>query len=65
MSKEKSSCVLWCVIPWKDKTCKECVGCHVAYNENIGALQLTRVGSRRVIQVGACIMIVISVIGVP
>ncbi len=35
-----------------------------AYNENIGALQLTRVGSRRVIQVGACIMIVISVIGV-
>ncbi|CAL8465374.1 g4910 [Coccomyxa elongata] len=34
-----------------------------AYNENIGAMQLTRVGSRRVIQVGACIAIIISVIG--
>ena len=35
----------------------------LAYNENIGAMQMTRVGSRRVIQVAAVIIIVFSVIG--
>ena len=34
-----------------------------ADNENIGCLQLTRVGSRRVVQIGACIAIILSVIG--
>ncbi|CAL5222118.1 g4434 [Coccomyxa viridis] len=34
-----------------------------AYNENIGCLQLTRVGSRRVVQIGACIAIILSIIG--
>ena len=34
-------------------------------NENIGCLQLTRVGSRRVVQIGACIAIILSIIGAP
>ncbi|KAK9789229.1 hypothetical protein WJX73_005194 [Symbiochloris irregularis] len=34
-----------------------------AYNENIGAMQITRVGSRRVIQVGSCIIIIVALIG--
>lgn len=34
-----------------------------AYNENIGALQLTGVGSRFVVQCGACIIMVMAVIG--
>ena len=38
-----------------------CVCC--ADNENIGCLQLTRVGSRRVVQIGACIAIILSIIG--
>lgn len=51
----------------------EGVGCLVAgvfgtgngttsYSENIGAIGLTRVGSRRVIQYGACIMLVLGTI---
>ena len=36
-----------------------------ADNENIGCLQLTRVGSRRIVQIGACIAIILSVIGQP
>lgn len=34
-----------------------------SYAENIGAIGLTGVGSRRVVQTGACIMIVLAVIG--
>ena len=34
-----------------------------AYNENIGAMQITRVGSRLVIQVGAAIIMVFALIG--
>ena len=34
-----------------------------AYNENIGALQLTGVGSRVVVQTGAGIIMVMAVIG--
>ncbi len=34
-----------------------------SYSENIGAIGLTRVGSRRVVQAGAAIMIVLGVIG--
>ncbi|KAF8056380.1 NAT1 [Scenedesmus sp. PABB004] len=34
-----------------------------AYNENIGALQITRVGSRRVVQIGACFAIIMGLIG--
>eukprot|EP00892_Ulva_mutabilis_P012819 jgi/Ulvmu1/990/UM103_0017.1 len=34
-----------------------------SYSENVGAIGLTGVGSRRVIQTAACIMIVLSVIG--
>ena len=52
----------------------EGVGCFVAgvfgtgngttsYSENIGAIGLTRVGSRRVVQTGAVIMIVLACIG--
>lgn len=52
----------------------EGVGCMVAgifgtgngttsYSENIGAIGLTRVGSRRVVQIGAVIMLVLGVIG--
>src|SRR5690606_35604427 len=52
----------------------EGIGCLVAgifgtgngttsYSENIGAIGLTRVGSRRVVQVGAVLMIVLGVIG--
>jgi len=52
----------------------EGVGCMVAgmfgtgngttsYSENIGAIGLTRVGSRRVVQTGALIMILLAVVG--
>ncbi|GJM22766.1 MAG: xanthine permease [Planctomycetota bacterium] len=52
----------------------EGVGCLIAgifgtgngttsYSENIGAIGLTRVGSRRVVQVGAAIMIVLAIFG--
>jgi len=52
----------------------EGVGCLIAgvfgtgngttsYSENIGAIGLTRVGSRRVVQAGACIMIVLAMFG--
>ena len=52
----------------------EGVGCLIAgifgtgngttsYSENIGAIGLTRVGSRRVVQLGAAIMIVLAVVG--
>ncbi len=52
----------------------EGVGCLVAgifgtgngttsYSENIGAIGLTRVGSRRVVQVGATLMILLAVLG--
>ncbi|MEE9127364.1 MAG: solute carrier family 23 protein, partial [Planctomycetota bacterium] len=52
----------------------ECVGCMVAgifgtgngttsYSENIGAIGLTRVGSRRVVQVGAMLMIGLAMFG--
>lgn len=52
----------------------EGVGCMVAgvfgtgngttsYSENIGAIGLTRVGSRRVVQTGAMIMILLAVVG--
>ena len=52
----------------------EGIGCLVAgifgtgngttsYSENIGAIGLTRVGSRRVVQAGAVIMIVLGVVG--
>lgn len=34
-----------------------------AYNENIGAMQITRVGSRRVVQCGSAIIIVVALIG--
>jgi nucleobase transporter 1/2 len=34
-----------------------------SYSENIGAIALTRVGSRRVVQAGALIMIVMGVVG--
>eukprot|EP00884_Botryococcus_braunii_P002860 jgi/Botrbrau1/12575/Bobra.0169s0108.1 len=34
-----------------------------AYNENIGAMQITRVGSRRVIQVAAAIIVVVAIVG--
>ncbi|KAF6262263.1 permease family-domain-containing protein [Scenedesmus sp. NREL 46B-D3] len=34
-----------------------------AYNENIGAMQITRVGSRRVIQLGAVCAIIMGLIG--
>lgn len=34
-----------------------------AYNENIGAMQITRVGSRRVVQYGSAIIIVVALIG--
>ncbi len=34
-----------------------------SYSENIGAIGLTRVGSRRVVQVGALIMLVLAVFG--
>ncbi|MEM9236167.1 MAG: solute carrier family 23 protein, partial [Verrucomicrobiota bacterium] len=34
-----------------------------SYSENIGAIGLTRVGSRRVVQCGACIMLVLAVFG--
>jgi len=34
-----------------------------AYNENIGAMQITGVGSRIVVQTGACIIIVVAIIG--
>ena len=34
-----------------------------AYNENIGAMQITRVGSRRVVQVGAIIAVIFGLIG--
>lgn len=34
-----------------------------AYNENIGAIQITRVGSRFVVQLGACLMILLGLIG--
>ena len=36
-----------------------------AYNENIGAMQITGVGSRIVVQTGACIIIVVAIIGEP
>ena len=36
-----------------------------AYNENIGAMQITRVGSRRVVQYGSAIIIVVALIGGP
>lgn len=52
----------------------EGVGCFIAgvfgtgngttsYSENIGAIGLTRVGSRRVVQVGAAIMILLAALG--
>ncbi len=52
----------------------EGIGCFIAglfgtgngttsYSENIGAIGLTRVGSRRVVQVGACLMIGFAVFG--
>lgn len=52
----------------------EGIGCLVAgifgsgngttsYSENIGAIGLTRVGSRRVVQCGACIMVILAVFG--
>ncbi|WP_428262015.1 uracil-xanthine permease family protein [Haliangium sp.] len=52
----------------------EGVGCLIAgifgtgngttsYSENIGAIGLTRVGSRRVVQIGAVLMIVLAVVG--
>ena len=34
-----------------------------SYSENIGAIGLTRVGSRRVVQVGAILMVVLAVFG--
>jgi uracil-xanthine permease len=34
-----------------------------SYSENIGAIGLTRVGSRRVVQMGAAIMLVLGVVG--
>ena len=34
-----------------------------SYSENVGAIGLTGVGSRRVIQTAACMMVVLSVIG--
>ncbi|CAK8677968.1 unnamed protein product [Clavelina lepadiformis] len=34
-----------------------------SYSENIGAIGITKVGSRRVIQTGACIMLILAVIG--
>lgn len=34
-----------------------------SYSENVGAIGLTGVGSRRVIQTAACFMIALSVIG--
>jgi solute carrier family 23 (nucleobase transporter), member 1 len=34
-----------------------------SYSENIGAIGLTRVGSRRVVQVGALLMVVLGVVG--
>jgi nucleobase transporter 1/2 len=34
-----------------------------SYSENIGAIGLTRVGSRRVVQAGACVMIVLAMFG--
>ena len=34
-----------------------------SYSENIGAIGLTRVGSRRVVQVGAALMIVLGMVG--
>lgn len=36
-----------------------------AYNENIGAMQITRVGSRFVVQLGAVCMIILGLIGAP
>ena len=36
-----------------------------AYNENIGAMQITRVGSRRVVQYGSAIIIIVALIGGP
>jgi len=36
-----------------------------AYNENTGAMQITGVGSRIVVQTGACIIIVVAIIGAP
>jgi nucleobase transporter 1/2 len=52
----------------------EGIGCLVAglfgtgngttsYSENIGAIGLTRVGSRRVVQMGAAVMIVLGMVG--
>ncbi|NNF05298.1 MAG: xanthine permease, partial [Candidatus Eisenbacteria bacterium] len=34
-----------------------------SYSENIGAIGLTRVGSRKVVQVGAILMMVLAVFG--
>jgi hypothetical protein len=34
-----------------------------AYNENIGAMQITRVGSRLVIQISACWMVAMGLLG--
>ncbi|XP_039248296.2 solute carrier family 23 member 1-like [Styela clava] len=34
-----------------------------SYSENIGAIGVTKVGSRRVVQTGACLMIILAVIG--
>lgn len=34
-----------------------------AYNENIGAIQITRVGSRMVVQLGAVIIIIVALVG--